>query len=102
MRWGRRVMTKTLASTSVYAYTTLVSVIICVPLALLFEGGTLVEGSKAAIAKVGAQRFWTDLIGVGLLYHLYIQVSGSLGWSPCRQSATRGNPICLKRRLSSF
>uniref|UniRef100_A0A7S3VK10 Sugar phosphate transporter domain-containing protein n=2 Tax=Eukaryota TaxID=2759 RepID=A0A7S3VK10_DUNTE len=71
--WSKRVMTKTLASTSVYAYTTLISVIICVPLALIFEGGALVEGSKAAIAKVGATRFWTDLVGVGLLYHLYNQ-----------------------------
>jgi len=69
-----RVMTKTLASTSVYAYTTLISVLICVPLALIFEGGTLLEGGKAAIAKVGAQRFYTDLAGVGLLYHLYNQV----------------------------
>ena len=67
-------MTKTLASTSVYAYTTLISVIICVPLALIFEGGALVEGSKAAIAKVGSQRFYMDLVGVGLLYHLYNQV----------------------------
>lgn len=67
-------MTKTLDSTSVYAYTTLISVVICAPLALIFEGSTLVEGSKAAIAKVGAQRFWLDLFGVGLLYHLYNQV----------------------------
>jgi diaminopimelate decarboxylase/solute carrier family 35 protein E1 len=42
-------MTKTLASTSVYAYTTLISVIICVPLALIFEGGALVEGSKVCV-----------------------------------------------------
>ncbi len=72
-------MTKTLASTSVYAYTTLISVVICVPLALIFEGGALVEGSKAAIAKVGASRFWMDLVGVGLLYHLYNQVRGRVG-----------------------
>lgn len=35
----------------------------------------LVEGAKTAIAKVGAQRFWLDLTMVGLLYHLYNQVS---------------------------
>lgn len=31
-------MTKSLDSTAVYAYTTLISVIICVPLALIAEG----------------------------------------------------------------
>lgn len=31
-------MTKALASTSVYAYTTLISVLICVPLALMVRG----------------------------------------------------------------
>lgn len=67
-------MTKSLDSTAVYAYTTLISVIICVPAALLAEGSLLAEGTKAAIAKVGAQRFWMDLVGVGLLYHLYNQV----------------------------
>lgn len=29
---------------------------------------------QAAIAKVGAHRFYTDLFLVGLLYHLYNQV----------------------------
>jgi solute carrier family 35 protein E1 len=72
-------MTKTLDSTAVYAYTTLISVLICVPWALVAEGGTLVEGCKAAIAKVGASRFYTDLLLVGILYHLYNQVRAGSG-----------------------
>lgn len=68
-------MTKSLDGTAVYAYTTLVSVLICVPWALMAEGSTLIEGAKAAIAKVGAQRFYLDLFMVGMLYHLYNQVS---------------------------
>ncbi len=67
-------MTKSLDSTAVYAYTTLISVIICVPWALLAEGGSLAAGIDAAVAKVGAQRFYLDLVAVGLLYHLYNQV----------------------------
>lgn len=66
-------MTKTLDSTAVYAYTTAISVLICVPLALMAEGSMLVEGAKNAIAAVGAQRFYLDLFMVGLLYHLYNQ-----------------------------
>lgn len=87
-------MTKTLDSTAVYAYTTLISVLICVPLALMAEGSMLMDGMNAAIAKVGAQRFWFDLFMVGLLYHLYNQVSNPAGaaarthcqecWCACR------------------
>lgn len=66
-------MTKTLDSTAVYAYTTLISMVICVPIALAMEGPALAAGAEAAIAKVGAQRFWLDLFGVGMLYHLYNQ-----------------------------
>ncbi len=68
-------MTKSLGSTAVYAYTTLISCLVCVPWALVAEGGTLMAGAEAAIAKVGAQRFYGDLIAVGMLYHLYNQVS---------------------------
>ena len=63
-----------MGSTSLYAYTTLISVIICIPLALLAEGSTLMAGANAAIAAVGATRFYGDLLAVGLLYHLYNQV----------------------------
>lgn len=39
-----RAMTKTLDSTALYAYTTLISVLICTPLALLAEGSALAKG----------------------------------------------------------
>ncbi len=78
-------MTKTLDGTAVYAYTTLISCLICVPWALLAEGSTLIEGAKAAIAKVGAQRFYVDLFAVGMLYHLYNQVRRQQGRGRGRQ-----------------
>jgi len=71
--WGKLAMTKTLDSTAVYAYTTLISMLICVPIALIAEGPALAAGAEAAIAKVGAARFYGDLFAVGLLYHLYNQ-----------------------------
>lgn len=76
--WGKMVMTKGLASTAIYAYTTLISVAICAPFAIFFEGGKLAAGCKAAIAKVGATQFYTDLFLVGVLYHLYNQVSAAV------------------------
>ncbi len=45
-------MTKTLPSTAVYAWTTLISALLCTPLALFMEGGQLRAGMAAAIAKV--------------------------------------------------
>lgn len=65
---------KNLDSTAIYAWTTLISVLICVPGALIFEGATLRKGVEAAIAAKGAQTFYTSLLSVGLLYHLYNQV----------------------------
>lgn len=77
-------MTKTLDSTALYAYTTLISFFICAPFVMVFEWGTLAQGAADAIAKVGAQKFWTDLAMVGLLYHLYNQVRG--GMRQCRRA----------------
>ncbi|KAG1666122.1 hypothetical protein FOA52_010912 [Chlamydomonas sp. UWO 241] len=95
--WSKVAMATTkIESTALYAYTTLISVIICTPLALIAEGSTLQRGRRSsvvtctplaliaegsplqagvdtAIAKVGAQQFWGDLLMVGLLYHLYNQ-----------------------------
>mmetsp|Transcript_17319 Transcript_17319/g.29594 ORF Transcript_17319/g.29594 Transcript_17319/m.29594 type:complete len:396 (-) Transcript_17319:709-1896(-) len=71
--WSKLAMTKSLDSTAVYAWTTLISVFICVPLALLMEGSLLTAGMNTAILQVGAQRFYMDLAAVGLLYHLYNQ-----------------------------
>lgn len=64
---------KNLPSTSLYAYTTLISLVICLPMALAVEGSGLMAGYHAAVAQVGAQHFWTSLASVGLLYHLYNQ-----------------------------
>ena len=73
---------KDLDSTAVYAYTTLVSVIICVPLALIFEGGAIKQGIQTAAES--HPNFWYQLTIVGLLYHLYNQVQPELappvGW----------------------
>lgn len=71
---------KDLDSTAIYAYTTLISVLICVPAALIFEGPHL----KAAAAKAVESHpdFYFSLFLVGLLYHLYNQV-GLLLHSSC-------------------
>jgi len=64
---------KDLSSTSLYAYTTLISLIICAPLALIMEGPTLKQGAQAAIDTIGAKSFYLYLFAVGLFYHLYNQ-----------------------------
>eukprot|EP01023_Acetabularia_acetabulum_P051989 TRINITY_DN5760_c0_g2_i1.p1 TRINITY_DN5760_c0_g2~~TRINITY_DN5760_c0_g2_i1.p1 ORF type:complete len:437 (+),score=51.99 TRINITY_DN5760_c0_g2_i1:12-1322(+) len=73
--WSKKAMAdiKDLSSTAIYAYTTLISVFICAPGIYFFEGKTLKAGMDAAITKVGAQTFYTSLLMVGLLYHLYNQ-----------------------------
>jgi len=64
---------KDLSSTSLYAYTTLISLIICAPLALVVEGPSLATGAKAAIESLGAGNFYLRLFAVGMFYHLYNQ-----------------------------
>jgi Triose-phosphate Transporter family len=64
---------KNLDSTANYAWTTLISVLICVPGALIFEGKALRAGIDAALIK--EPNFYWSLVSVGLLYHLYNQVS---------------------------
>ena len=63
---------KDLSSTAIYAWTTLISVLICVPGALIFEGPKLQAGIDAALQK--EPNFYWALLSVGLLYHLYNQV----------------------------
>lgn len=96
---------KNLDSTAIYAYTTLISMLICVPLALIIEGPHLMAGMHAAIAKVGATTFYSSLAMVGLWYHLYNQASRgvtcfvlfcSVGlgcWGVCRLGCAG---LCLK------
>ncbi len=64
---------KNLSSTAIYAWTTLISVLICVPGALIFEGPRLQAGIDIALKK--EPNFYFSLLSVGLLYHLYNQVS---------------------------
>ena len=73
--WSKRAMgeLKNLDSTAIYAWTTLISLAICLPGALLFEGPRLAAGAEAAVAQVGARSFYGALVSVGLLYHLYNQ-----------------------------
>lgn len=73
--WVKEVQAKVknFSSTNNYAYTSLISMFICAPLALIFEGGNLVEGAKSAMAAMGVANFWFQLFLVGILYHLYNQ-----------------------------
>lgn len=73
--WSKKAMADitTLGSTGVYAYTTLISVFICAPGVFIFEGAKLAAGIDNAIAILGAQAFYTRLLAVGVLYHLYNQ-----------------------------
>jgi len=82
---------KDLDSTAIYAYTTLISVLICVPAALIFEGPHL----KAAAAKALESHpdFYFSLFLVGLLYHLYNQVRFLLH-SSCLPSLSTHNCPC--------
>lgn len=55
--WSKKAMSdiKNLSSTAVYAYTTLISVFICTPGVIIFEGAKLGAGMENAIAILGAQ-----------------------------------------------
>jgi len=64
---------KNLGSTGIYAWTTLISCFLCLPGAIIFEGQALPAGIEAAVAKVGAVTFWSQIFFVGLFYHLYNQ-----------------------------
>ena len=72
---------KDLDSTAIYAYTTLISVLICVPAALFFEGPHLRAAADKAVAS--HPDFYFSLFLVGLLYHLYNQARAT----PCAMSS---------------
>lgn len=61
-----------LGSTGIYAYTTLISVFICVPGIFFFEPGVW-AAIREQVAIRGAANFYGSLLSVGLLYHLYNQ-----------------------------
>lgn len=77
-RCSRRAMgnIKNLDSTAIYAYTTLISVLLCVPAALIFEGPHLKAAAEKALES--HPDFYFSLFMVGLLYHLYNQVRPSI------------------------
>lgn len=72
--WSKKAMNniKGLGSTAIYAYTTLISVFLCVPGIFIFEKGVW-EAIKTQVAANGAAAFYGPLLSVGLLYHLYNQ-----------------------------
>jgi Tpt phosphate/phosphoenolpyruvate translocator len=72
--WSKRAMKniKGLGSTGIYAWTTLISVFLCVPGIFIFEKGVW-AAMQDQIAAKGAIAFATPLLSVGILYHLYNQ-----------------------------
>ncbi|XP_072977252.1 triose phosphate/phosphate translocator, chloroplastic isoform X1 [Typha angustifolia] len=73
--YSKKAMTD-MDSTNVYAYISIIALFVCIPPAILIEGPQLMQfGFKDAIAKVGLQKFVTDLFWVGMFYHLYNQLA---------------------------
>jgi solute carrier family 35 protein E1 len=65
-------------STNVYAYISIISLLLCIPPAIIIEGPALMQhGFADAIAKVGMQKFVSDLFWVGMFYHLYNQLANN-------------------------
>ncbi|KAJ7568322.1 hypothetical protein O6H91_01G027900 [Diphasiastrum complanatum] len=65
-------------STNLYAYISIISLVLCIPPAVLIEGPQLVQyGFADAIGKVGVHKFLFDLFWVGMFYHLYNQLGNN-------------------------
>jgi len=65
-------------STNLYAYISIISLALCIPPAIIIEGPALLNGGfDVAIAKVGIQKFVSDLFWVGMFYHLYNQLANN-------------------------
>ncbi|KAM6548324.1 hypothetical protein CsatB_020000 [Cannabis sativa] len=63
-------------STNVYAYISIIALLVCIPPALIIEGPKLLQhGFQDAIAQVGLYKFISDLFLIGLFYHLYNQLA---------------------------
>ncbi|KAJ8774637.1 hypothetical protein K2173_017083 [Erythroxylum novogranatense] len=63
-------------STNVYAYISIIALLVCIPPAIVLEGPKLIQtGFSDAIAKVGLVKFLSDLFWVGMFYHLYNQIA---------------------------
>ncbi|XP_078438814.1 glucose-6-phosphate/phosphate translocator-like protein isoform X1 [Wolffia australiana] len=73
--YSKKAMTD-MDSTNVYAYISILALIVCIPPAIIVEGPQLLQhGFKDAIAKVGLNKFISDLFWVGMFYHLYNQIA---------------------------
>ncbi|WOH11872.1 hypothetical protein DCAR_0831368 [Daucus carota subsp. sativus] len=73
--YSKKAMTD-MDSTNLYAYISIIALIVCIPPALIIEGPVLLKtGFSDAIAKVGLTKFVTDLFWVGMFYHLYNQLA---------------------------
>uniref|UniRef100_A0A0D3G4X5 Sugar phosphate transporter domain-containing protein n=1 Tax=Oryza barthii TaxID=65489 RepID=A0A0D3G4X5_9ORYZ len=73
--YSKKAMTD-MDSTNLYAYISIIALLVCIPPAIIIEGPQLVQhGFKDAIAKVGLAKLVSNLLVVGLFYHLYNQVA---------------------------
>nr|XP_019701779.1 triose phosphate/phosphate translocator, chloroplastic [Elaeis guineensis] len=73
--YSKKAMTD-MDSTNVYAYISIIALIVCIPPAVIIEGPQLLQhGFKDVVAKVGWTKFISDLFWVGMFYHLYNQVA---------------------------
>lgn len=73
--YSKKAMTD-MDSTNLYAYMSIIALVVCIPPALIIEGPQLLQtGFQDAIAKVGLTKFITDLFWVGMFYHLYNQLA---------------------------
>ncbi|KAK2995001.1 hypothetical protein RJ640_030048, partial [Escallonia rubra] len=73
--YSKKAMTD-MDSTNLYAYISIIALLVCIPPALILEGPQLLKyGFNDAIAKVGLTKFISDLFWVGLFYHLYNQLA---------------------------
>ncbi|KAJ0081921.1 hypothetical protein Patl1_10642 [Pistacia atlantica] len=73
--YSKKAMTD-MDSTNIYAYISIIALIVCIPPAIIVEGPQLVKhGFADAIAKVGMVKFVSDLFWVGMFYHLYNQLA---------------------------
>eukprot|EP00262_Sarcandra_glabra_P017693 TRINITY_DN614_c0_g1_i1.p1 TRINITY_DN614_c0_g1~~TRINITY_DN614_c0_g1_i1.p1 ORF type:complete len:410 (-),score=15.64 TRINITY_DN614_c0_g1_i1:260-1489(-) len=73
--YSKKAMTD-MDSTNVYAYISIIALIVCIPPAIILEGPKLMQhGFNSAIAKVGLNKFISDLFWVGMFYHLYNQLA---------------------------
>ncbi|XP_031474001.1 triose phosphate/phosphate translocator TPT, chloroplastic [Nymphaea colorata] len=73
--YSKKAMTD-MDSTNIYAYISIIALLVCIPPAVIVEGPQLLQhGFKDAIAKVGLTKFLSDLFWVGMFYHLYNQLA---------------------------